>query len=667
MPNAPPAMDKVVLDKPTFCGTITEARVSARERRERKPQPWAVRKLMVLVTLGIMGYTAYVYAGRFAVRLMNGGRRPEGIGLLVGWSILYAWMLWAYIKVILTPPGNARDYVSQSPQPLLPPQQWAPHDAYRNGNGTNSFEFDSGNASFDSSLADIETGRIGGPAYAELLAPLPPAAHGSAPNSNAPHAPNGVSPPNGELPPPATARRPSAGRRHSSRSRRREGGGGGGGRPRGRLPPPAPLLPAHRYCARCSIVKPYRAHHCRVCGTCILKFDHHCPWIGQCVGARNHKFFLAFAYATAIFTIYTFGSLLAFNVRGGSGVGETDVDPQEVVIIALAALFALFTLTLGAEHTRLILLSQTTVRASFPFACRLESELTGCCSPFSFFPRYCIARPSPSIRTLATRRESLSPSTPDPCDSQIEYNLDHRATPQVESLGIKRVKERDSAGLEAAGLGCWQVRVGVGVGGDLHCVGIGTGVGVGRDWVGADASTVPHASPLPLDLGASACLPVPSPPPALLAFVSPYRAWPHFALRLLVSPASSCTPTLVLVPVPVPSLLPLYSLFPPYILRLRLRLASASSLPTSYPFAKRRALASYDAEWGAPDTEGNVWWAGSARAGWEDAMGRGGRGGLGWVFPIGAPLGDGLHYVPNPRFTPDGRPRRRAEWPEELR
>jgi palmitoyltransferase len=78
MPNAPPAKDKVVLDKPTFCGTITEARVSARERRERKPQPWAVRKLMVLVTLGIMGYTAYVYAGHFAVRLMNGGRRPEG-------------------------------------------------------------------------------------------------------------------------------------------------------------------------------------------------------------------------------------------------------------------------------------------------------------------------------------------------------------------------------------------------------------------------------------------------------------------------------------------------------------------------------------------------------------------------------------------------------------
>ena len=59
-----------------------------------------------------------------------------------------------------------------------------------------------------------------------------------------------------------------------------------------RIPPTpdyAPLAPANRYCHRCSHVKPYRAHHCRHCGTCVLKMDHHCPWVGGCVGARNHK------------------------------------------------------------------------------------------------------------------------------------------------------------------------------------------------------------------------------------------------------------------------------------------------------------------------------------------------------------------------------------------
>merc|ERR1719161_676406 len=46
-----------------------------------------------------------------------------------------------------------------------------------------------------------------------------------------------------------------------------------------------------RYCKWCAKYKPDRCHHCRVCRTCILKMDHHCPWIYNCVGFRNHKFF----------------------------------------------------------------------------------------------------------------------------------------------------------------------------------------------------------------------------------------------------------------------------------------------------------------------------------------------------------------------------------------
>ena len=33
-----------------------------------------------------------------------------------------------------------------------------------------------------------------------------------------------------------------------------------------------------RFCDKCKAIKPDRAHHCSVCGRCVLKMDHHCPW-----------------------------------------------------------------------------------------------------------------------------------------------------------------------------------------------------------------------------------------------------------------------------------------------------------------------------------------------------------------------------------------------------
>jgi len=46
-----------------------------------------------------------------------------------------------------------------------------------------------------------------------------------------------------------------------------------------------------RHCKWCGKYKPDRCHHCRVCRMCILKMDHHCPWIYNCVGFKNYKYF----------------------------------------------------------------------------------------------------------------------------------------------------------------------------------------------------------------------------------------------------------------------------------------------------------------------------------------------------------------------------------------
>lgn len=38
-----------------------------------------------------------------------------------------------------------------------------------------------------------------------------------------------------------------------------------------------PSVPFKKYCRRCKAYKPQRAHHCSICGRCIVKMDHHCP------------------------------------------------------------------------------------------------------------------------------------------------------------------------------------------------------------------------------------------------------------------------------------------------------------------------------------------------------------------------------------------------------
>ncbi len=55
------------------CGVIEEAAFSAREKRanRRKPQPWLVRKLMIAVVFGIMGYAAYAYISRLCLPMIE--------------------------------------------------------------------------------------------------------------------------------------------------------------------------------------------------------------------------------------------------------------------------------------------------------------------------------------------------------------------------------------------------------------------------------------------------------------------------------------------------------------------------------------------------------------------------------------------------------------------
>ncbi|ETW42463.1 hypothetical protein PFNF135_03125 [Plasmodium falciparum NF135/5.C10] len=59
-----------------------------------------------------------------------------------------------------------------------------------------------------------------------------------------------------------------------------------------------------RYCIHEKKYKPDRSHYCRAIEKNVLKMDHYCPWVANCVGFYNYKFFLLSLFYANICCLY---------------------------------------------------------------------------------------------------------------------------------------------------------------------------------------------------------------------------------------------------------------------------------------------------------------------------------------------------------------------------
>ena len=70
------------------------------------------------------------------------------------------------------------------------------------------------------------------------------------------------------------------------------------------------LVDPIQLCPDCLVIRTPRSRHCSTCNRCVERFDHHCPWINNCIGQRNHIYFMWFLICIFTTIGYVFASTL---------------------------------------------------------------------------------------------------------------------------------------------------------------------------------------------------------------------------------------------------------------------------------------------------------------------------------------------------------------------
>eukprot|EP00941_MAST-03F_sp_MAST-3F-sp1_P004014 g4014.t1 len=116
------------------------------------------------------------------------------------------------------------------------------------------------------------------------------------------------------------------------------------------------------WCKKCNMPKAPRSHYCHVTKKLVLNMDHYCPWMFNCVGWLNYRYFVLFLFYMNVGCIFAAACAAEafFNPRmvfAGGRAARTNVSFMFILCLSVGvATFVLF-----AWHVFLVLSGQTTI------------------------------------------------------------------------------------------------------------------------------------------------------------------------------------------------------------------------------------------------------------------------------------------------------------------
>ncbi|NXP36920.1 ZDH15 Palmitoyltransferase, partial [Leiothrix lutea] len=119
-----------------------------------------------------------------------------------------------------------------------------------------------------------------------------------------------------------------------------------------------------RFCDRCQLIKPDRCHHCSVCAMCVLKMDHHCPWVNNCIGFSNYKFFLLFLAYSLLYCLYIAATVFKYFIKYWTGELTNGRSKFHILfLLFVAVMFFVSLMFLFGYHCWLVSRNRSTLEA----------------------------------------------------------------------------------------------------------------------------------------------------------------------------------------------------------------------------------------------------------------------------------------------------------------